>query len=48
MHKSTGDKIGIPDGWVIGDPVTPVVPLGRHASTSPILLQRYLSIRGVP
>ena len=40
MHK--GDKIGIPDGWVIkqlGDPVAFVLPLGRHASTSPILSQ---------
>ena len=36
-----------PDGWVIialGDPVTSVLPLGRHASTSPILSQRYPSI----
>ena len=43
--------MGIPDGWVIyrlGDAVAFVFPLGRHASTSPILLQRYCSIRAVP
>ena len=41
--KSTGDKIGIPDGWIIywlGDAATSVLPLGRHTNTSPILLQR--------
>ena len=35
MHKSTGDKIGIPDGLVIyrlADAVASVLPLGRHAS----------------
>ena len=40
--KSSGDKIGIPDSWIIyrlGDAVTSVLPLGRHTSTSPILLQ---------
>ena len=36
MYKSIGDKIGIPDGWQIGDAVT-VLPQGRYASTSPIL-----------
>ena len=46
MHKKyyTEDKIGIADGWVIyqlGDAVTSVLPLGRHASTRPILKQRY-------
>ena len=48
MHKSTGDKIGIPDSWIIywlGDAVTHVVPLGRHANTGPILLQKYPSIK---
>ena len=43
MYKSTGDKIGIPDGWVIyrlGDAVTSVFPLGRQVSISPILSQR--------
>ena len=47
MYKSTGDKIGIPDGLVIyrlADAVTSVLPLGRHASISPILSQRYPSI----
>ena len=46
--KSTGDKIGIPDGLVIhwlGDVVTFVLPLRRHASTSPILSQRSPSIK---
>ena len=50
--KSSGDEMGIPDGCIIiiqlGDPVTPVVPLGTHASTSPILSQRYPSISGAP
>ena len=49
--KSTGDKIGIPDGWVIyclGDAGTSVLLPGRHANTSPILSQRYSSIRAVP
>ena len=43
MHKSTGDKLGIPDGWVIyrlGDVVTSVLPLGRHTYTSPIFRVR--------
>ena len=42
IANMTGDKIGIPDGWVIywlGDAVTPVVPLGRHANASPIFSQ---------
>ena len=38
--KGTGDKIEIPDGWVIiyrlGDAVASVLPLRRH-NTSPIL-----------
>ena len=41
MHKSIGDKIGILDGWVIqwlGDAATSALPLGRHASTSPIIV----------
>ena len=49
--KSTGDKIGIPDGWGIyrlGDVVTSVLPLGRHTNPGPILSQRYSSIRAVP
>ena len=49
MH--TGDKIGIPDGWIIqllGDAVTSVFLLEKHASTSPILSQRYPSVRAVP
>ena len=51
MHKGTADKIGIPGRWVIyqlGDVLTSVLPLGSHASTSPILSQRYPSIRAVP
>ena len=28
--------------------MTPVVPLGRHASKTPIFSQRYTSIRGLP
>ena len=44
--KSTGDKIGIPDGWVIYHTVG--FPLRRHTSTSPILSQRYSSIRAAP
>ena len=49
--KNSGDKIGIPDGLVIywlGDAVAFVLRLRRHASTSPILLQRYPSITAVP
>ena len=43
--NSTGDKIGIPDGWVtywLGDAATSVLPLRRHTctNTSPILSQR--------
>ena len=43
--NSTGDKIGIPDGWVtywLGDATTSVLPLRRHTctNTSPILSQR--------
>ena len=36
-----GDKIGIPDGLVIyrlADAVTSVLPLGRYASISPIII----------
>ena len=47
-QKLKGDKTGIPDSWVIywlGDAGTAVLPLGRHTSTCPILLQRYPSIR---
>ena len=43
MHKSTGDKIGVPDNWVIywlGDGATSVLPLRRHTDTSPIFSQR--------
>ena len=36
-------------GWLgLGDAVTSVLPLRRHASTSAILSQRYSSIRAVP
>ena len=37
MHKSAEDKIGIPDGLVIYWLADAVLPLGRHASISPIL-----------
>ena len=51
MHKKYRRQARIPDGWVIyrlGDVVTSVLPLGRHSNTSPILSQRYSSIRAVP
>ena len=45
MYKKYRRQDGDP-GWLgyiaaIGDPVTSVLPLGRHASTSPILSQRF-------
>ena len=38
-HKSTGDKMGIPGGWVIYWLGDALLPYGRHAITIPILSQ---------